>query len=384
MEPAVKRAVVAVLALAVVAAIAVAIQRTNRTEVLILPPGYPRPVIPSSNPLSAEKVRLGRHLFYERRLSINETQSCADCHPQSRAFSDPRPLSLGATGQSTRRNAMSLTNVAYNARLTWADPSVTSLEQQILIPLTHTHPIEMGIDADRPGVMARLLTDARYVRRFRAAFPEESQPVHLENVVRAIASFVRTLNSFDAPYDRHQRGDGTAMSPAALRGLILFESERMKCIRCHGGIHFRFTLGHRRTDDDTSVAYHNTGLYNLAGTGDYPPRDQGIYQVSREKQDMGRFKAPTLRNIEVTGPYMHDGSLATLDEVIDHYAAGGRTIRAGADAGNGSTNPYKSDLVSGFSITADEKADLIAFLHSLTDTTFLNNPAFAKPDPNED
>jgi cytochrome c peroxidase len=127
------------------------------------------------------------------------------------------------------------------------------------------------------------------------------------------------------------------------------------------------------------TAFHNTGLYDLGGTGDYPQGNRGLYEFTRDPADMGRFKAPTLRNVAVTAPYMHDGSIATLDEVLDHYASGGRTIASGPHAGVGRDNPYKSELINGFELSAQERADLMAFLHALTDVAFLGDPRFADP-----
>lgn len=335
--------------------------------------------IPADNPLSDEKVILGRRLFYDRRLSFNNTIACSDCHRQEHAFSDARTYSVGATGELTVRHAMSLTNVAYNARYTWADNTLKTLEQQALIPLTGRHPLEMGLHQDESGIMRRLGDDGEYARLFASAFPREVEPFHLVNVVRAISSFVRTLISFDAPYDRYLRGERTALSESAQRGFALFRSSKTQCSRCHDGFNFRQTPGHRTNEGDDSVAYHNTGLYNIGGDGSYPARDRGLIDVTRAAADMGKFKAPTLRNVAVSAPYMHDGSMATLDAVIDHYAAGGRVIEAGPDAGDGRASPYKSHLITGFTITAQEKADLIEFLRSLTDQTFLTNPAFASP-----
>ena len=341
---------------------------------------YPLMRVPADNPMSEQKAVLGRWLFYDRRLSVNSSVSCADCHRQAFAFADPRARSVGATGELTTRNAMTLTNVAYNGRYTWANDSLKTLEQQALVPLTSSHPLEMGIvEQERPAMLARLRGDTRYGALFRAAFPQETDPVSLRNVVRAISTFVRTLVSFEAPYDRFLRGDKAALTDDAQRGMTLFRSNELKCARCHDGINFRMTPGHRTSQDDETVAYHNTGLYNLAGDGSYPAADRGLFDISHLPADMGRFKAPTLRNVAVTAPYMHDGSIATLDAVIDHYAAGGRVIASGPNAGEGYRNPHKSQFVSGFQLTPGQKRDLLAFLQSLTDQAFLTNPAFADP-----
>ena len=349
-----------------------------RTTSLGIAPPFPAINVPADNPQSAQKITLGRRLFYDRRLSVTSTIACANCHQQQYAFADPRPRSPGARSELTPRNAMSLTNVAYNGRFTWANDRLKTLEQQALVPLTGTHPVEMGMHEDEEGILSRLRGDAQYAELFAAAFPGDA--IDRTHIVRAISSFVRTLVSFDAPFDRSLAGDRTAVSDAAQRGFTLFRSSRLKCGRCHDGFNFRTTPGHRTSEDDDSVVYHNTGLYNLAD-GSYPASDRGLIDITGNAADMGRFKAPTLRNVAVTAPYMHDGSIATLEEVVDHYAAGGRTIAAGPDAGIGRNSPYKSEHVSGFDLTPDERRDLVEFLKSLTDERFLTNPSFANPFP---
>ena len=343
------------------------------------PRGYPPVKTPPDNPLTKEKAALGRHLFYDRRLSVNGTISCGDCHRQEFAFSDPRPRSLGATGEPTVRHAMTLTNVAFNARYTWADASLKTLEEQALIPLTHRGPLEMGVLENEAGIMRGLSDDQDYSRLFAAAFQGDPVPINLPNVVRALASFVRTIVSADSPFDRFLLRDESAISDAAKRGFALFRSERFGCGRCHSGFNFRMTPGHRTGEDDDSVAYHNTGLYNLADNGSYPASDRGLFDSTGMLEDMGRFKAPTMRNVGVTAPYMHAGSIATLDDVLDHYAAGGRTVPSGNNAGVGRDNPHKSTLIRPFEATRAERQDVVAFLHSLTDEGFLVDPALSNP-----
>lgn len=366
----------AVLVLALLAALVAAYLLVLRPSGTVR--GTPPVETPADNRLTEAKVVLGRWLFYDRRLSFNNTVSCADCHRQQEGFADPRRFSVGATGEETRRNAMTLTNVAYNGRYMWANPAVKTLETQMMIPLLGEHPVEMGLSKDEDGVIGGLRADRRYGPLFVAAFPGDDDPVRLVNAVKAISSFVRTLVSFNSPFDRFLVGDRDAISVDAQRGFALFRSERLGCVKCHEGHNFRMTPGHRTTRSDDSVAYHNTGLYNLEG-GAYPSRDRGLIDVSGDPADMGRFKAPTLRNIAVTAPYMHDGSIGTLDEVLDHYARGGRLVSTGPEAGDGRLNPGKSRFITGFAITPGEKRAVIAFLESLTDTTFLTNPLLANP-----
>ena len=344
-----------------------------------LPAGFPPPRVPADNPMSRERVELGRHLFHDPILSANRTQSCASCHRQELAFSDGRVHAIGSTGAVHRRNSMSLANVAYASRLTWANPHLDRLESQALIPMFGDDPVELGMP-DEAELVARLGADAAYAQRFAAAFPDEDEPIRVVNVTRALAAFQRTLISGDSAYDRYVRGDAGALGEAALRGMELFFSERLECFHCHGGFNFADAVDHAKLPEPER-AFHNTALYNVDGRGGYPAGDRGLYEITGEPRDMGHFKAPTLRNVAVTAPYMHDGSVASLEEAIDHYARGGRTIAAGPHAGVGSESPIKDEFLVGFVLDDGERADLLAFLHALTDESFLRDPRFAAPQP---
>jgi len=341
-----------------------------------LPKGVSPPDVPAGNPMSAAKVDLGRHLFYDTRLSGNGTQSCASCHEQARAFTDGRARSVGSTGQTHPRGSMSLVNVAYAAVLTWANPTLTRLEDQALVPMYGDHPVELGLDRSDAwlDVLAR---DPVYPPLFTAAFPDVARPLSRDNAVKAIAAFERSIVSMRSPYDRyHFERDDTAVSDAAKRGEVLFHSRPLSCFMCHGGAHFSGAMG---TGERRPVDFHNTGLYNLPGLLSFPPDNPGIYEITRDPKDVGKFKAPTLRNIAVTGPYMHDGSVATLEAALDHYAAGGRTIAGGSNRGVGRDNPNKSPSIQGFALTAPQRADLVAFLQSLTDEPLLHDSRFGNP-----
>jgi cytochrome c peroxidase len=346
-----------------------------------LPDGVPLPFVPADNPMSEAKVQLGRRLFYDERLSVNNATACSTCHIQSLAFTDGLGQSVGATGELHPRGSMTLINAAYAGRLTWANHLLDTLEVQALTPMFGEQPVEMGM-AGREGEIARTLRDDMWYREaFPAAFPRDSDPYSMLNVVRALASFVRSITSFDSPYDRYMRGDTDALQADQIRGMNLFFSERLECFHCHGGFNFTDSSTHAGTLVE-NVGFHNNGLYNIGGSGDYPPDNTGLFDLTGQRRDMGRFKAPTLRNIALTAPYMHDGSIDTLSGVLDHYERGGRVIGEGPHAGDGSRNPYRSEFVRGFELTAQERADLIAFLESLTDESVLTNPAFADPSPN--
>ena len=343
-----------------------------------LPQWTPKPVVPENNPMTASKVELGRHLFYEPRLSITEQYSCATCHKQALAFTDGRKVAIGSTNEPHARNSMGLANVGYNSVLTWANPLMRDLENQALIPIFGEHPVEMGMVGKEEQMIQWMQNDPQYRQMFAEAFSDK-QPVNISNLTKALASFQRSLVSFNSPYDRYRyQGEPEAISAAAKRGEKLFNSERMECFHCHGGINFSDSIKHENLAF-TETAFHNTGLYNIDGEGSYPPQNTGINEITHKAEDMGRFKAPSLRNITLTAPYMHDGSVATLRDAIAHYQAGGRTIMVGEYAGVGSANPYKSGFIKGFEITESEIEDLIAFLQSLTDEEFISNPAYSDP-----
>jgi len=316
-----------------------------------LPPRFQPPPVPADNPMSAAKVELGRRLFYDVRLAANGTQACASCHAQARAFTDGRATSVGSTGEVGRRNAQPLANVGYLASLTWANPSMRALEAQAHVPMFGVAPVELGVAGDGGALLARLADEPLYPALFAEAFPDDPAPLSIANLTRAIASFERTIVSGRA------RVDSGELTDAERRGQALFASARLGCNQCHGG--FAFTVA---TGDD--LRFFNTGL-----TADDP--DRGVAAITGDPAQAGWFRPPSLRNVAVTAPYMHDGSVATLEEVVDLYAAGGR--------GAGVSNPRKSELITGFAITADERADLVAFLGALTDAALLTDPALADP-----
>ena len=213
--------------------------------------------------------------------------------------------------------------------------------------------------------MARFAADPDIAGRFSEVFPRESAPVSIANAVKAIAAFERTLVSGNSVVDRYLYGDDrTALTPSAVRGMRLFFSERLSCAECHGGFNLSGPSDHEGASP-ADLKFHNTGLYDVDGEGSYPAIDRGLIDLTRNPQDMGRFRAPTLRNIALTAPYMHDGSVPDLRAAIAHYALGGRPSR------------YRHPRLKGFRISADETNDLISFLESLTDYDFIRNPDLA-------
>lgn len=262
---------------------------------------------------------------------------------------------------------MSLTNVAYNPSFTWGSDHVRSLEAQMRQPLFNQHPVEMGLRRDGAAAVNALSADANYRAQFAAAFPDQPEPLSMEHIIQAIAAFERTLISGRSPFDRYVFDDEqSALSASAKRGMALFYSARVGCAQCHSGINFTGAIvyeGHTHA----RALFANTGLYDLDGSGAYPPSDRGLIEVTHRAADMGKFKVPTLRNVALTAPYMHDGSLPSLAAVLDHYVRGGHR------------NRLQDPRVRPFMLSQTERVDLLAFLDGLTDREFVENPEFSDP-----
>lgn len=336
-----------------------------------LPEGFPLPRVPVDNPMTSEKVELGRLLFYDARLSRDGKISCATCHQPENAFTDGRGQAVGIGGNIHPRSAMSLANVAYNGTLGWDDPNLTRLEDQILVPLYNTDPPEMGVADHEKEVLARFQKDPLMGRHFRSAFPEDPSPITLRNIIYALASFERTLISGNSAYDRWAyEGKTGGLDEVQRAGARLFFSKRLGCFRCHAGFNFSGPVQYEGSESP-QARFHNTGLYDEDGQGAYPEPNTGLHRHTGNSVDMGKFRAPTLRNIALTAPYMHDGSIPDLEAVLDHYAVGGRHRLRRPRDGNGIVEAATDRLMTGFELSQDEARQLIAFLHALTDETFV-------------
>lgn len=284
--------------------------------------------VPEDNPLTKDKVALGRRLFFDRRLSRDYTLSCAGCHDPARGFTDGKAVSEGVFHRRGTRNVPTLVNRGYGAAFFW-DGRVSNLEEQVLQPILSS--VEMDMSTEE--AVSRLQRDRHYRAEFQQAFGSE---VNRDDLARALASFVRTILSGDSPYDRHLNGDQNALSADAREGLLIFRGKG-NCITCH--------VGPNLTDE----RFHNTGI----AWRDGKLTDPGRFAVTRKDQDRGAFKPPTLREIKRTAPYMHDGSLKTLEDVIDYYDRGGNR------------NPYLDSELRPLRLTSEEKRVLISFLRSL-------------------
>jgi cytochrome c peroxidase len=329
-----------------------------------LPPGFPEPLVPADNPMSEAKVALGAVLFSDPRLSVTGAYSCASCHRPELAFTDGLAAAVGATGEHHARNTPTLFNAAYHTSFGWADPNTRTLETQHLIPMYNTAPVELGLNDEQvERLLDELTTDPSIYRQLRGAFPElDREALALAHVVQALASYVRSLVIADSAFDRYLYFDEDALSVAAKAGVQLFFSDRLRCALCHASFNLSAPV-RSATAPAVEPVFHNTGLYDL-GDGRYP--DPGVAAHTGRPEDTGAFRAPSLRNVALTAPYMHDGSVASLREVLAVYAAGGRVIEAGDQAGDGRRNPFKRAEVSGFALSVAETDALLEFLTALT------------------
>lgn len=356
-----------------------AVQPAEDLEWLELPEHFPAPVLPADNPLTPERADLGRHLFYDTRLSGNGRIACSSCHRQESAFADPRALSVGATGERGHLNAPSLANAAYMNPLTWSHLDTATIEEQLLGPMFGEAPIEMGMRGFEDAILERLRSAPVYRQLYPRAFPDAAAEMTLTHVRLALASFVRTILSYRSPFDDFIAGDAAALSASQARGADLFFSPRLGCGGCHGGFALTSATLSRASSGLRITPFHNIGLYNVGGRGDYPPHAPGLSAHTGEEGDRGRFRVPSLRNVALTAPYMHDGSVDTLEEVIRIYEAGGRNVEAGEYAGDGRESPLRSSDLPDFELTATERSDLLAFLEALSDRQLLEDPRHSNP-----
>jgi cytochrome c peroxidase len=304
---------------------------------LAVPVGFPAPVFPEGNELRPERWALGKRLFFDPIMSSDRTVSCASCHLPERAFSDLRAFSPGVEGRPGTRNAPTLANIAYHPYFT-RDGGVPTLEMQVLVPIQEHNEFDMNI----LEIAERLNNDSSFVK---ASWEAYGRAPDAFVITRSIACFERTMLSGNSQYDQFLNGKNGALNEAEKRGKDLFFSEKLACSQCHNGFNF------------TNYAFENNGLYE-----DYP--DPGRFRLTGKEEDLAQFKVATLRNVGVTAPYMHDGSLPTLEAVVEHYNSGGKN------------HPQKSPLLKPLNLTSQEKTDLVAFLKALTDDDFLSNPKF--------
>ena len=306
------------------------------------------PVIPTNNPQTVEGVALGKRLFFDKILSADGTKACASCHSPQSAFTDNAPTSIGIDGIAGNRNSMPLFNLAWNygERFTW-DGKELSLERQAEEPVQN--PIELHSNWE--DVVDRLQNHPEYPELFRLAF--NTSTITKELTTKALAQFERTLISANSKFDRYSLGQ-TTLTEQELNGLDIFlREDKGDCFHCHGNPNNPLW-----TDND----FHNNGL-------DSNFTDLGLGAVTGDSNDNGKFRTPSLRNLLYTAPYMHDGRFATLDDVINHYSEGLQD--------SPTIDPLMKQIdQGGVQLTSQEKADLKAFLLTLSDSSFINNPDF--------
>ena len=301
----------------------------NEILALVVPIGFPEPKIPDDNQPTQNRIELGRKLFFDPILSRDSTISCSSCHHTDKKMTDGLQFSNGIDGQKTMRNAMTILNVAFQPSMFW-DGGVPNLEQQVIAPIEN----HLEMDFNVNFVVNRLLAHPEYPTLFQNAYDLPPSPYTL---VRAIANFERTQFTGKSRYDELQYENKiTVLTDAEKRGMDTFFGESGECFHCHGGYNF------------TDYNFRNNGLYLVFA-------DSGRAHITGNTEDVGKFKVPSLRNIEFTAPYMHDGSLATLDDVVEHYNSGGKQ------------HPNKSGLIQPLNLTVQQKDDLVSFLKTLSD-----------------
>ncbi len=312
---------------------------------VVLPLGFPPLPINLDNPLTKVSIELGRKLFYDTILS-NGGISCASCHKQRFAFSDGgNHVSFGFQGRSTTRNALSIVNVAYYENYNWDGKFHGSNAIEEIVKTVVHLPFEFNCDSNT--VNERLRKHPEYPKLIKNAYGESAEP-NLKYAAKAIANFVRSIISGNSRYDKFVKGDTAALNESEKRGLRLFFSDRTKCSECHSG--------HLFTDNK----FHSTGI-----TTHY--FDRGRFLVTDENEDRGKFRTPTLRNIALTAPYMHNGEILTLEEIMQHYNNGGKIFI------------NKDKRMKPLGLSQEEIKDLINFLHALTDEDLIKNPKYSKP-----
>ncbi len=313
---------------------------TEFPKIMEIPTHFPAIEFPDDNAYTPERWALGKKLFYDVVMSVDSSVSCASCHQQSLAFADDVKTSIGAFGREGTRNAPSLANVAYQPYLT-REGGVPSLEMQVLVPIQEHDEFDFNIVL----IADRLATDPDYIRMAEEAYNRQPDPYVISY---ALANFERSLISGNSAYDQYILNHNTnRFDASALRGMELFFSEKTQCSECHSGIDF------------TNYAFENNGLYMQY-------EDEGRRKLTGNEEDEAKFKVPGLRNIALTAPYMHDGSLSDLSDVIEHYDSGLKN------------HPNKNPILELLELTDEEKSDLIRFLESLTDEIFISNPIFKK------
>jgi len=304
-----------------------------------LPPGFPQPLVPAANPMSSAKVALGKLLFTEPGLAVNGKLSCSDCHHPNNYFVDNVIVPTGALGDALAFNTPTLWNVAYSTSFSWVDKGLQELEAQHMGPLTNTDPVELGTGAQQ---LRAVQAKPEIAAALRAAFPEQGGTLRLETVAAALASYLRTLIKAGTPFDEYVFGDNrAALSAQAQKGLALFTSERLNCSACHRG--FLLSGPTRSTRAEFPPSFYQTGTTLLEG-----PQMQGDTEAKA-------VRAPSLRFVQHTAPYMHDGSMRTLDAVIDFYESAGETP----------LGPKARLHMRTFKLSTDERRALLAFLQSL-------------------
>ena len=315
-------------------------------------------------------IELGRYFFFDKRLSYDQGLSCSTCHNPNLAFTDGYEVAINSKAENLRRNTPTILNINNRTNFNWANSKITSLKVQIERPMFGQHPTEMDISGHEKEILSRFIKDAVYKKLYKEVFQASINQITIPQIIEAITTYELQLQSRNSRFDQFKKnGDSSLLTDFEWLGFKIFHADSIECNACHGGADF--------FEPDRGPEFANIGLYNCNQS--YPPHDPGLQEEDGDQDNNGVFRIPTLRNIALTAPYYHDGSEESLIQVIKNYERGGRKIESGPCKGDGKDHPSKDGRLQVFHLTEYERAALIAFLQTLTDTSYLHKDLFVDP-----
>lgn len=326
---------------------------------------FKRAKVNKSENRNIQKALIGQYLFFDTRLSKNGMKSCATCHAPEYAFTDGYRRTINIDAELLQHNTPSILNLQNYESLNWASPLIKTAKQQILGPLFKTHPIELGMDINNDSKLKEISVDENYQKLLKA---ENIKALNWELAIKYLSDYVEQINSRNSRFDKFLKHK-IKLTNDEIAGKNLFYSNELNCSSCHGGIDFN--------QPENNETFANIGLYNIGKNNEYANNDNGLYETTKNKSDIGKFRIPSLRNVSVTAPYFHDGSINSIEEVINIFSNGGQNISENQYAGNGILHP--NNQIKPFKITEKETKQLVGFLNTLTDTSYLSTSFFVSP-----
>lgn len=310
-------------------------------------------------------AQIGHQLFFDLRLSKNGMKSCATCHAPEYAFTDGYRRTMNIDAELLKHNTLSILNLGNYKSLNWASPTIKTIAAQMSGPLFAKHPIELGMDYANEDALIAISNDENY----KSLLADKNiEKLTWDLAIQFISEYVSLLNARNSKFDQF-RDKKILLNKDELAGKNLFYSKKLNCSSCHGGIDFN--------QPENNQTFANIGLYDIGENNEYANNDNGLYETTKNKSDIGKFRIPSLRNVSVTAPYFHDGSINTIEEVISIFSNGGQNISENQYAGNGILHP--NNQIKPFKITEKETKQLLSFLNTLTDTSYLSNSFFISP-----